>query len=74
MSNTDSIYQSALQNLAIVKAAQLRNSSALYGVKTSRSQRYPSLYINGGIFTNYSNNATTQQYINTTDVQTTVMY
>jgi outer membrane protein len=70
MSNTDSIYQSALKNLAIIKAASLRQSSALYGVKTYRSQRYPSLYINGGLFTNYSNNATTQQYINTTEVST----
>ncbi len=69
-SNTDSIYQAALQNLSIVKAAELRERSALYGVKTYRSQSYPSLYFNGGIFTNYSNNATVQQYINTTDVQT----
>lgn len=68
--NTDSIYQSALQNLAVIKAAELRNKSAIYGVKTNRSQSYPSLYINGGLFTNYSSNATTQQYLGTTDVQT----
>lgn len=70
VSNTDSIYQSALQNLAVIKAAELRNKSAIYGVKTNRSQSYPSLYINGGLFTNYSSNATTQQYLGTTDVQT----
>ncbi len=70
LSNTDSIYQSALQNLAVIKAAELRNKSAIYGVKTNRSQSYPSLYINGGLFTNYSSNATTQQYLGTTDVQT----
>ncbi|MEP6465858.1 MAG: TolC family protein [Parafilimonas sp.] len=68
--NTDSIYQAALKDLAIVKAAMLRQNSAVFGVKTYRSQRYPSLYINGGLFTNYSNNATAQQYINTTDVST----
>ncbi len=68
--NTDSIYQAALQNLAVIKAAQLRNSSAVYRVKASRSQSYPSLYINGGIFTNYSSNASTQQYINSTEVET----
>ena len=68
--NTDSIYQAALKNLAVIKAATLRQNSALYGLKTYRSQRYPSLYINGGIFTNYSNNATTQQYLNTTDITT----
>jgi len=70
MNNTDSIYQAALQNLAVVKAAELRNSSALYGVKTYRAQRYPSLYFNGGIFTNYSSLATTQEYINSDDVET----
>ncbi|MBV9961472.1 MAG: TolC family protein [Parafilimonas sp.] len=69
-SNTDSIYQSALQNLAIVKAAQLRQRSAIYGLRSFRSQRYPSLYFSGGIFTNYSDNATEQQYVNTTEVQT----
>jgi len=70
MNNTDSIYQAALHNLAVVKAAELRSRSAMYGLKSSRSQRYPSLYFNGGIFTNYSSNATIQNYINTTDVQT----
>jgi len=68
--NTDSIYQAALHNLAVVKAAELRSRSALYGLKSYRSQRYPSLYFNGGVFTNYSSNATLQQYVNTTDVQT----
>ena len=71
MSNTDSIYQAALQNLAIVKAAVLRESSAGFGLRSYRSQRYPSLYVNGGLYTNYSNNATTQQYVNTTEVSST---
>jgi outer membrane protein len=69
-SNTDSIYQSALHNLAIVKAAELRQNSAMYGVKSYRGQRYPSLYFNGGVGTNYSSNATTAQYLSTTDVTT----
>jgi len=69
-SNSDSIYEAALRNLAIVKAAELRNRSAIYGVKTYRSQRYPSLYFSGGLFTNYSSNATNQVFVNSTDVQT----
>lgn len=68
--STDSIYQAALKNLAIIKAAELRNSSAMYNVKTYRSQRYPSLYFSGGLFTNYSSNATTQQFLNSTQVET----
>lgn len=70
VTNADSIYQSALNNLAVIKAAELRNKSAIYGVKTYRSQSYPSLYINGGLFTNYSSSATTQQYLGTTEIQT----
>lgn len=65
--NTDSIYEAALRNLAIIKAAELRRNSSVYGVKTYRSQRYPSLYFSGGIYTNYSSIATTQKFINSTD-------
>jgi len=68
--SSDSIYQAALQNLAIVKAAELRKSSAIYGVKTYRSQAYPTLYISGGLFTNYSSLATTQEFVNSSDVET----
>jgi outer membrane protein len=59
-----------LQNLAVVKAAQLRNSSALYGLKSSRSQSLPSLYFNGGIYTNYSSAAAIQEYVSSSDVVT----
>lgn len=68
--SSDSIYQAALQNLAIVKAAELRKNSAVYGVKTYRSQRYPTLYFNGGLFTSYSSLAATQEFVNTSDVET----
>jgi outer membrane protein len=72
--SSDSIYRAALQNLAIIKASELRQQSALYGVKTYRSLRYPSLYASGGLFTNYSSNATTQQFINSTEVTTDNLY
>ncbi len=67
---TDSIYRSALQNLAIIKATELRQRSAEFGVKTYRSQQYPSLVLNGGLNTNYSSNASAQQFLNSTDVST----
>ena len=66
--STDSIYQAALQNLAIIKAVMLRQQSALYAVKTYRSYQYPYLVLNGGANTNYSSNASTQNYINSTDI------
>ena len=68
--STDSIYQAALQNLAIIKAVMLRQQSALYQVKTYRSYQYPYLVLNGGVNTNYSSNASTQNYINSSDITT----
>ena len=69
-SSTDSIYQSALQNLAIIKAVELRKRSADFNLKTYRSERFPSLILNGGLNTNYSSNASSQNFINSTDVTT----
>lgn len=69
-SSTDSVYQSALQNLAIVKAVELRKQSTDFELKTFRSQRFPSLVLNGGLNTNYSSNGSSQQFINSTDVAT----
>jgi len=69
-SSTDSIYQAALKNLALIKASELRKQSAIYGIKTYRSLRFPSLYLSGSLGTNYSSNATTQQYVNSSDITT----
>ncbi|MFT4154860.1 TolC family protein [Parafilimonas sp.] len=70
VSNTDSIYQAALQNLAVVKAAELRKSSAEYSVKSYRAQRYPSLYFSGDLSTTYSSAATTQELISSSYAET----
>jgi outer membrane protein len=69
-SSTDSIYQAALQNLALIKASELRKQSARFSVKTYRSLRFPSLYLSGSWGTNYSSNATTQQYVNSSEITT----
>ncbi|MEO5681385.1 MAG: TolC family protein [Chitinophagaceae bacterium] len=50
----DSIYQAAMQQLAIVKAADLKSKSFEKAVKAARGNLYPSLGIGGGIATNYS--------------------
>ncbi|GAC1424883.1 MAG: TolC family protein [Chitinophagaceae bacterium] len=50
----DSIYQSALQQLAIVKAADLRTKSFEKEIKAAKGNLYPSLGIGGGISTTYS--------------------
>ncbi len=54
----DSIYQSALQQLAIVKAADLRTKSFDKEVKAAKGLLYPSLGLGAGISTNFSSLAT----------------
>jgi outer membrane protein len=53
-SSADQIYETALQQLALVKSAVLKRESAEKGVKVAQGQLLPTLAINGGITTNYS--------------------
>jgi len=48
------IYAAALNNLALVKAADLRVQSAAQGVKAASGTLYPTLSFNGAAFTQYS--------------------
>ena len=62
------IYETALKNFAQVRAAELRRMSAERGVKVAKGLLYPTLTLNGNANTNYSDAATTDLFINTTDV------
>ncbi|HEX6191241.1 MAG TPA: TolC family protein [Chitinophagaceae bacterium] len=62
------IYETALKNFAQVRAAELRRQSAERGVKVAKGLLYPTLSLNGNANTNYSDAATTDLFINTTDV------
>ncbi len=64
------IYQQAIENLAMVKAADLRKLSAAKAVKAARGQLFPSLVLNSGLGTNYSNAATISTISGTTNVPT----
>ncbi|BAU54400.1 TolC family protein [Mucilaginibacter gotjawali] len=59
--NAEQVYETALQQLATVKAATLMRQSAEKGVQYARGLLYPSLFLAGGIGTNYSN-LNTQSY------------
>ena len=60
------VYQNALENFALVKAAELRTKSAEYAVKAAKGQRFPTLSFGAGMNTNYSSLARdlSQQKIN----------
>ncbi len=66
----DQIYQQALQQLGIIKAADLRKQSADKALLSAKGQLYPSLTLNGGLGTNYSSVAATQLLQSSADVAT----
>jgi outer membrane protein len=51
------IYESARQNLAVSKAADLRVQSAMKGIDVAKARLYPQLSANGYISTRYSSTA-----------------
>ncbi|MEO6316111.1 MAG: TolC family protein [Chitinophagaceae bacterium] len=53
-SSPDSIYQVAMQQLAIIKAADLKSKSYEKQVQALKGNLYPSLGVGGGISTNFS--------------------
>lgn len=63
----DSIYQTALQQFAQVKAANLRTLSAEKNISSVKGQLFPTLSFGGNIQTNYSSVATRDYFLNTTE-------
>ncbi len=68
--DVESIFQSALQQLAIVKAVDLREKSAQKAVQVARGGYSPTLFLSGNYSTNYSSAARRDIFINTIDVPT----
>lgn len=64
------IYETALEKLAMVRAADLRRQSAYKGVQAAKGFMYPSLSLNGNVNTNYSSAATQNIFLNTSEVVT----
>lgn len=64
------IYDMAMKNLALIKAADLRTESASRFVKSAKGQLFPKLVLSGGLGTNYSSAAATQSLISSSDVAT----
>lgn len=56
--SVEQIYQQAVHNLAMVKAADLREESSQKAIKAAQGQLYPTLSLGGNVGTNYSSVAT----------------
>jgi outer membrane protein len=69
-STISDVYENALNHLALVKSVDLKVAGAAKSIKAIRGQMLPTLYLSGGLYTNYSSTANTQQFVKTTDVQT----
>jgi len=57
LATTDSIFSIALQQLAIIKAANLRTKSAEKAVHAARGNLFPSVGLGAGFYTPYSSTA-----------------
>jgi outer membrane protein len=66
----DNIYTTALQKLAMVRAADLRTKAASKSIRVAAAGFYPTLSLFGQLGTNYSSAARTSTAINSTDVAT----
>lgn len=64
----DSIYNTALQQFAQIKAVELRTQSAEKNIRSIKGQLFPTLSFGGNINTNYSSVATRNYFINTTEM------
>ena len=67
----DKIYETAMQQFAQIKAVNYSTQSAEKAVKVAKGGLFPVLDLNAGINTRYSNTATNQIFLNTTDDQST---
>lgn len=68
--SADSVYQVALKELPLVKAASIRKESAGFGLKATRGQYWPTISLGAGLYTNYSSAASTATLLSTSDQQT----
>ncbi len=68
--NMQDIFQLATQKLAMVQAANFKKSAAEYDVKAAKGAMLPSLYLNGGLGTNYSSIATRSYLTGISDMET----
>lgn len=67
---TDSIYNKAIRDLPIVKAAMFRRQSAEKEIKAAKGGLFPTLTLSGGLNTNYSSAGTRSVFVDSTSVPT----
>jgi outer membrane protein len=64
------VYQKAVHQLAMVKASELRTKSAEAAWRVAKGERYPVLFLNGSLNSNYSSIAARDILLNATETPT----
>jgi outer membrane protein len=64
------VYEKALEQMAVVKAAEWRKKSAQYAIKATRGLQYPTVFLSGNLNSNYSSAAMQDQLLATNEVAT----
>jgi outer membrane protein len=64
------VYSKSMESLAIVKAADLRNKSAIANLRSVKGQLYPTVYLAANVNTNYSSVAMRELIQNVSEVPT----
>jgi outer membrane protein len=67
---SDQVYDTALQQLALVKAATLRRQSAEKAVSVAKGALLPNVSLYGGLYTNYSSAAQSSVFTDSSTVNT----
>jgi outer membrane protein len=67
---SNQVYNKALNDLAYVKASELRTLSAEKGVKVAKGYLFPTLSLSGNLNTNYSSAATRSSFLDSATVAT----
>lgn len=65
---TQMIYESASRHLGFVRAAAYRKQSAIKALQAAKGLVYPAVFLNSGLYTNYSSAANTATLLNTMEV------
>lgn len=69
-STVDQLYSYSVAHIPAIKSVDLKEESAKNYVKAEIGNQMPTLALYGGAQTNYSNLATTEEYVNTTQINT----
>ncbi|ANE49738.1 TolC family protein [Flavisolibacter tropicus] len=68
--SANEVYQNALKQMGVIKAAEWRKKSASYAIKATKGLQFPTVYLSGNLNSNYSSAATQDKLVDMSEVPT----